>query len=151
MVILCANEDMLNLFPLTPTHPNPASIEWHEDRILLYPNRPADGEHANMSHKIRCITAPSLVKVLMLCLLFLPGEQLRRVRYFSGLLLEFSIADDEKSNVGDLGDASLTALWQGCWKEFGAAPRETVERLKSEARKEWQGIIQPGSGEPSLQ
>lgn len=86
----------------------------------------------------------------MLCLLFLPTDQLRQVRYPSGLLLELAIADDEKSNVGDLGNASLSALWQGCWKEFGA-PRETVERLKSEARKEWQGIIQPGFSEPSLQ
>lgn len=150
MVILCANEDMLNLFPLTPSHRNPASIEWHEDRIPLYPNRPADGEHANMFHTVRNLTGTSLVKVLMLFLLFLPAEQLRQVRYPSGLLLELAIADDERSNVGDLGDASLTALWQGCWKEFGAVPRETVERLKSEARKEWQGIIQPGSSEPSL-
>lgn len=78
----------------------------------------------------------------MLCLLFLPTEQLHQVRYPGGLLLELAIADDEKSNVGDLGDASLNALWQASWKELGS-PRETVEELKSQARKEWQSIIVP--------
>ncbi|TFY58663.1 hypothetical protein EVG20_g8063 [Dentipellis fragilis] len=142
LVFLCANEDMLHLIPLTPSHPNPASLEWDEYAIQLYPNETIDGEDANEIHVAKFLTARSIVKVLMICLLLSPANQYRLYRYPNWMLNELGVADKENSHVGDLGSAAVNEWWEGFWKALTMSmPLETAQRLRSAALQELQTIV----------
>ncbi|KAA1478525.1 hypothetical protein DENSPDRAFT_875733 [Dentipellis sp. KUC8613] len=140
LVFLCANEDMLDLIPLTPSHPNPASLEWEELNIQLHPDRPAEDDLAMEAHPIKCLSASSVVRLLMLCNLLLPSDQQRLSHYSSWYLLQYAIANGEYGVAEDIGSVALNAWWRGFWLSINN-PSKRSQWLQTQARKEAQAII----------
>lgn len=146
IIFLCANQDMLNLLPLTPSRPNPAGLTWDEYSIELYPSRPADETAEAEKHPPRFLPASSLVKVLLLCTLFLPPSHQRLCRYLSWILRELGIFDDEHGHFGASGCPALNALWLGYWKVL-RVPTDKAVQLRSAAQsKQWRQRIFNGGG-----
>ncbi|KAI0061047.1 hypothetical protein BV25DRAFT_1827295 [Artomyces pyxidatus] len=145
-LFLCPSDALLDLIPLRPSDRNPADLEWDLYNIHLYDQyRPVlplflDVEmtskeaHANF-HAVKVLTTPSLIKLLILLVVFSPPERIGVGQPYSVILFLLALdgieqgpyvldspslqrAWDRRFVPGNFSDSLRRALWDGVRKEW---------------------------------
>ncbi|CCM00742.1 uncharacterized protein FIBRA_02782 [Fibroporia radiculosa] len=139
LLFLCPSDLLLDLLPITPAHPNPASLYF--DRIKLPFTNSAvflhDDPTASSSedYQVVCaLTASSLIKAWLLLDALSPPNR-RGISYTYAFLLHI-MAVDVSPGQHDFHSKSLQALWQQVYLNSNC---ETTKReeLIGQVRLEW--------------
>ncbi|KAK7463435.1 hypothetical protein VKT23_006787 [Stygiomarasmius scandens] len=144
-LFLCPSDALLDLLPLTPSHPNPASLEYDLFRVSLR-NRftpfeiykpgeqlPLHSDNLDDTHPLKVLTASSLVKALILLMIFSPPER-QGVDWEYCQMLSFLRVDmDREEQQLHFGSQSIQRLWD----RYSLGDSRLKRMLENEVYAEW--------------
>ncbi|THH03530.1 hypothetical protein EW146_g10424 [Bondarzewia mesenterica] len=143
-LFLCTNETLLNLIPLTPAHPNPASLQYDRLRVSLqdhfYLPRVDEDIESNLAegtYVVNVLTAASLFKALLLLDVFSPPDRVGIGYMYAGVIHTMT-CDATALGLCDFGSRSLQRLFEKVFVQGDSTVREAIW---TEVRMEWTAQI----------